>query len=318
MCLNPKLIKNKKYVANKKNGGQIPPLTDNRLLAVPVGCGECIECRRQKSRTWNIRLQEEIKSNKNGQMVTLTFNTQALQKLYTDEKINTKTAYERDNKVAKIAIRYFLERWRKKYKKSLRHWLITELGHGKTEHLHLHGIIWTDKTKEAIQERWQYGNVWAGYNNQRTYVNAQTVNYITKYVTKIDTQHKYYKPRILTSPGIGQKYTEKNDVEKARRDDAYTTTTGHKIALPIYYRNKIYTEQEREEKWIEQLNKQKRYVMKQEIDISINEIEYIKALKRARKLNERLGYGNGEIKWEEKKYEEERRNLIMKQRVEGI
>ena len=32
MCLYPKLIQNRKYKANKKNGGIIPPVPDNRVL----------------------------------------------------------------------------------------------------------------------------------------------------------------------------------------------------------------------------------------------------------------------------------------------
>ena len=38
MCLYPKLIKNRKYIANKKNGGNIPPVYDLRVLTVPIGC----------------------------------------------------------------------------------------------------------------------------------------------------------------------------------------------------------------------------------------------------------------------------------------
>ena len=59
-----------------------------------------------------------------------------------------------ENKIATLAVRRFLERWRKKYKKSVRHWLVTELGQKNTEHLHLHGIIWTDKGEE-INKIWK-------------------------------------------------------------------------------------------------------------------------------------------------------------------
>ena len=38
MCLFPKLIKNKKYIANKKNGGNIPPFFDERVFHVSVAC----------------------------------------------------------------------------------------------------------------------------------------------------------------------------------------------------------------------------------------------------------------------------------------
>ena len=45
MCLNPSYIKNRKYIPNKKNGGVVPPISDMRVLYVPVGCGVCIECK---------------------------------------------------------------------------------------------------------------------------------------------------------------------------------------------------------------------------------------------------------------------------------
>ena len=114
MCLYPRLIQNKKYIKNKKNKGNIPKINDKRALLVPVGCGKCMECKKQKSRNWQVRLHEEIKSNKNGVFVTLTFNTEALKKL--SKEINA-NGYELDNQITKLAVRRFLERWRKKHKK---------------------------------------------------------------------------------------------------------------------------------------------------------------------------------------------------------
>lgn len=64
--------------------------------------------------------------------------------------------YDLDNGIVTRAVRYFLERWRKENKKSLRHWFISELGGGQTEHVHLHGIVWTDDVKGVIKH-WQYG-----------------------------------------------------------------------------------------------------------------------------------------------------------------
>jgi hypothetical protein len=77
MCLYPRLIKNRKYIANKKNGGIVPPFSDNRVLMVPVGCGKCIECKRKKSREWQVRLAEELKHNKTkAYFVTMTFSNE--------------------------------------------------------------------------------------------------------------------------------------------------------------------------------------------------------------------------------------------------
>ena len=84
MCLYPKLIKNKKYTSNKKNGGFIPTVFDERTLLVPVGCGNCIECRKQKARSWQVRLLEDIKVNTECVFVTLTFDNDSLNNLLKD------------------------------------------------------------------------------------------------------------------------------------------------------------------------------------------------------------------------------------------
>ena len=120
-----------------------------------------------------------------------------------------------------MAIRRFLERWRKEYKKSVRHWLVTELGHNNTERIHLHGFIFTDMKNEDISRIWKYGYITVGkrrYDNGKEtnngsigYVNEKSVNYITKYINKIDADHKGYKPVILTSKGIGSGYTKRID-----------------------------------------------------------------------------------------------------------
>ena len=119
MCLYPKLIRNKKYTASKKNGGVIPEYTDERVLYVPVGCGKCIECRKQIARNWQVRLLEDVRHNTNGKFITLTFSNEAITELA--DKITGLSGYDLDNEIATKAMRYFLERWRKKYKKSLRH-----------------------------------------------------------------------------------------------------------------------------------------------------------------------------------------------------
>ncbi len=64
MCLYPKIIRNRKYTKNKKNKGVVPTAKDKRMLWVPVGCGKCMECKKQKAREWQVRLMEEIRTNK--------------------------------------------------------------------------------------------------------------------------------------------------------------------------------------------------------------------------------------------------------------
>lgn len=347
MCLYPKLIKNRKYIPNKKNGWQPPPVLDIRTELVPVGCGNCIECRKQKAREWQVRLQEDIKTNTNGKFITLTFNNESITKIHNiviantnkeierlnklpktteilkriDRQYNLQEGYNHDNEIATVAVRLFLERWRKEYKKSLRHWLVTELGHHGTENIHLHGIIWTDKIEE-IERKWEYGYIWKGKktaNGIENYVNAKTVNYIVKYMNKIDEKHPNYKGKMLTSAGIGKNYTNTTNALKNKFQEntleTYRTSTGHKISLPIYYRNKIYTEEQREQLWIQKLNKQERWILGRKISIKESEDEYFKALKHAQQENKELGYGDDKKNWEQIEYEKNRRKFQLNRRI---
>ncbi|AXH73651.1 MAG: replication initiator protein [Microviridae sp.] len=326
MCLYPKLIINRKYLPNKKNKGKIPDITDPRVKYVPIGCGKCMECMKQKSMKWSIRLQEEIRHKKDGNFVTLSFSEESLNELDSEvqrinkaehENVNKQTdrntkyieieGYELENKMATLAVRRFLERWRKENKTSVRHWLVTELGHNNTERIHIHGIIFGDR--KQIQKHWKYGNIWIG-----DYVNEQTVNYIVKYVNKQDTDHKYYNPIILCSSGIGNKYTERQDskLNKYQGSDTketYTTRQGKKIALPTYYRNKIYSDEEREKLWLNTLDKETRYINGIKIDVSKGEEDYENTLKYQRELNKKLGYGSRDINEKDKEYERQQRNI---------
>jgi len=315
MCLYPRLIKNRKYIANKKNGGVIPPVYDERVLQVPVGCGKCMECKKQKATQWRVRLQEDLRVNKNAKFVTYTFSEHELQKL--DNEITKLTGYNRDNEICRIAVRRYTERWRKKYGKTLRHWLVTELGSTSTERVHIHGIVWTQELKD-ITKIWKYGKVWIGQ-----YVNEKTINYIVKYVNKIDKYHKEYNSKIFTSKGIGKSYIQRKDKERNKYKqgetiETYKTKDGSELALPIYYRNKIYTEEEKEKMWLEKLDKQERWVNGVKVDISIDDKEYFKVLRKARNKNKRMGYGDNAKNWEQKKYENEKRNLKRRERLEKL
>lgn len=309
MCLYPKLVKNKRYAITKKNNGIVPECTDERTRMIPVGCGKCIECKKKKKHEWQVRLNEEIKTNF-GKFVTLTFSNESLIEL---QKVIGK---EECNAVATIAVRRFLERWRKKYKKSVRHWLITELGHENTERIHLHGILFTEIEDQIIRELWKYGEIWVG-----DYCNEKTINYIIKYVTKNDERHKGYEPIILTSPGIGSGYVKTraakfNKFKDKETREYYVLPNGTKTNLPIYYRNKLYTEEERLKLWSNKLDEEVRYVLGKEISVKDSHQEYFKILKGATELNKRLGFGDDSKEWQKKEYNVTLNMLKKAKRIE--
>lgn len=338
MCIYNQMIKNRKYVKNKKNEGHVPSLPDRRIEYVPAKCGKCIECRKQYGRDWMVRLLEEIKTNKNGKFITLTFTDKAIAEIgeRTIKKTEKKTGkiikskiselqgYERDNKTAIEAIRIFTERWREKFGKAPRHWLVTELGHNGTENIHLHGIIWTDETYETIHKLWQFGYIWPRPESKTpTYVNTATIKYIVKYVSKQDLKHKEYRGKVLASHGIGKGFLNslnaREIIAKANSGypeylQTYTTTTGHKIALPTYYKKKLFTEEQIETMWLKKLDEEVRYVLGRKIDVSKSQAEYEKAVIEAKRHNKEMGYG-GRINQNRKEYEEQRREIMYITRI---
>lgn len=293
MCLYPKLIKNKKYTSNKKNGGNVPVCHDNRLLYVTAACGKCYECRKQKARAWQVRMAEEIRNNQNAIFVTLTINEENYNKL----KIQANTEIE--NEVATKAIRLFLERIRKETKKSIKHWFITERGHEGTKRVHLHGIMWGINAREMCK-KWSYGFVFIG-----DYVTEQTITYIVKYMTKVDIDNKNFQGKVLCSKGIGENYINRQDSKNNKfkennTNETYRLKNGAKINLPIYYRNKLYTEDQREKLFIEKLNKGEVWVCGEKCMID-NEEEYEELLKYHRQRAIILQNDNYE-EWEKEKY----------------
>lgn len=134
-----------------------------------------------------------------------------------------------------------------------------------------------------MAESWKFGYVYLG-----EYVNQKTINYIVKYISKEDKVHKDFRGKIFASKGIGNSKLDRY----AKQNDKYKLPNGNEVAIPVYLRNKLFTEKEREKKWIESLEKQERWVDGICYDISTQkgENEFWNAILAARKRAEILGY----------------------------
>ena len=322
MCLFPKLIHNPKYRATKKNGGIIPPISDIRVKEVPIGCGKCIECLKQKANNWKTRLHEEVKKGNKGYFVTLTFDPIELEKLMLEcnkKELKLFEDYDLDNRVSTLAVRRFLERWRKKFKKSVRHFFVNEIGGNNTEGLHLHGFIWTEHDPKCIREIWQYGWTYPDDFSKNT-VENRTVNYVVKYILKVDTEHPNFRPKIFCSAGLGDNWADSHEAKKIARNksleyDCYRMPKGQKVSLPVYYRNKVYSEEDREKLWLERLDKNERYILGVKVKVDKGYEEYFEGLIGAREMNKRLGYGGDETDNDKLEYEKALRRLKQEEKI---
>lgn len=217
--------------------------------------------------------------------VTLTFSDKEFNEL--SRKVFNRIAQndEEENQICIKAVRMWLERIRAKTGKSVKHWLITEKGED-FGRIHLHGIVWADTW---VLNEWGYG-----YVSRGTYVNEQTINYITKYVTKTNEKFRNFIGKILTSKGIGRAYIDKN--KGSGKADEYRTRKGYIINQPDYYRRNIYSDEERERIWIENQERGYRYICGEKVSTE-NLEEWENLTKYYQQRAKRL-YNENETEWE--------------------
>lgn len=261
----------------------VPP--DGRLRWIEVGCGYCYECLKQKANSWKFRLQQEIKVSKKCLFVTLTFKEESIQELQKVGK-EKENHTEEVNSIAKVAVKRFRERWRKKYAKSPKHWFVTELG-GEYGRIHLHGILFEDTNSEELAELWKYGFVYIG-----EYVNEKTIEYIIKYLYKGSDIDRTYTPIVLTSPGIGKAFFQTFDCQQLSPErSTVRLKSGIQMEAPTYYKQRQLTEEQKVQLHRRNLDKGEIWVDGiRYIDEPSQEANITKARKEAMQRYERLGY----------------------------
>ena len=89
-------------------------------------------------------------------------------------------------------------------------------------------------------------------------------------MTKIDEKHKDFIGKVLCSKGIGAGYIKRDDAKKhtykpGETIETYRLRNGSKINLPIYYRNQLFTEEEKEALFLDKIEKGIIYVMGQKV-----------------------------------------------------
>ena len=239
-CLIPRSVVNPRY---KK----IAPLNHYLLYGsrldykVPVDCGRCINCFRKYMGSWRFRLIHEFLSltpeqRSRSYYVTLTIEP----KFYTEKK-----------PLLKLMVRRFLDRARKKYGHSIRHFLVTERGED-TNRYHFHGFFFdTNVISSDIWNLWHYGYVTVfnlGDINENIY---RDIAYTTTYITKGRKGSLPMvlapedRPLVLVSPGLGANYA-KTHKEFHHQNGILIPfameQNGTMRSLPRYLRQKVFDE----------------------------------------------------------------------------
>lgn len=199
---------------------------------IPAPCGKCPKCLQRRMTQWMLRLRMQEKSAISAYFTTLTYDPQNVPKGYTLVKKDVQDFFKR--------LRYYHVAVHGN--NTIRYYACGEYGskHGRP---HYHAIIYNADDR-LIDRSWGKGDV------LNASVTGASIAYVLKYMTKPRKIPR--KGRIrefsLMSKGMGKAYLTPAVIKWHREhpDNCYARLDGHKVALPRYYKDRIYTDEERE------------------------------------------------------------------------
>jgi len=270
------------------------PRAKQNSVRIVVPCNKCPVCLQNKRADWSFRLTEELRTAQNAWFLTLTYSDENIPDTYHHGKDLKEKTYTGVPTLDKRDLTLFNKRLRKsinKYEKvhqngakypQMRYYAVGEYG-TKTKRPHYHGIYYNIPKKiiDNITEIWKNGQTHYGT------CTPASIHYVTKYVINEPEEFEgIQNPFSLMSrnPALGSNYLKRNDAWHVHNLAPYVIKQGFKQKMPRYYKEKIFTETEREKiaehqkllndnKWINEYDKQ---YAKQQIDYIENQFRIIR------------------------------------------
>lgn len=232
---------------------------------VIVPCGKCPPCKMKRVFQWVFRLEEEDRVSVSSSFVTLTYDTENIpiskngyKTLHVPE-INKKTGRK-----FSTHFQLFIKKLRKCQKRKIKYYMVGEYGE-KTKRPHYHAIMFNTPGLNILEECWQYGSVHQGQ------VNAASISYVAQYINKSviipawfnDDREKEFS---RMSKGLGKSFLSKAMMKYYEADNTrqyVSRSDGVKLAMPRFYKEKLFTDEER----VEIASYQKHLMQELEIDM---------------------------------------------------
>lgn len=207
---------------------------------IPVPCNKCPACLARRVSAWSFRLMQEEKVCTNCFFLTLTYDTAKVP--------ITKNGFM---SLSKRDCQLFLKRLRKGHWSNnydgapVKYYLVGEYG-GKTRRPHYHCLIYNVKL-DLVQGAWNNGQIHYGK------VSGASVGYTLKYMNKPPFRHHVNDDRqpvfALMSKGLGKAYLTPRMCDYHRGDLLNNVCCvlegGKKVSMPRYYKDKIYSDEDR-------------------------------------------------------------------------
>lgn len=252
----------------------------------PVKCGRCLPCKKNRIAQWSIRLEKEMEISTSAMFVTLTYDNLHIpittgrypMTLLKNSKQDAELQQQEKEDRSDRSIQAFFKRlryyegeskklWNIKQKeieeqKPLKYYACGEYGSQKFRP-HYHIILFNLVDYKNLNRAWATAVVKNGTTVDHIPfgevdiqdVNPNTIKYVLKYINK-DNWNRFHKDdnRVkefsLMSKGLGKNWiTPKVESFYNRRLDInYTISSdGYKVAMPRYYRDKMLTEETKDD-----------------------------------------------------------------------
>lgn len=210
-----------------------------------VPCGKCPPCKIRRVNEWVYRLMwEEEHVATSSHFVTLTYDTK-----------HVPLSPHGYMTLMKSDLQKFFKRLRKLVPDAkLTYFACGEYG-SRTYRPHYHAIIFNVPDVDFFAQAWSLGGEMLGQIDVGT-VTSNSVAYTLKYIDKQSHTKKALRHARddrefefqLMSKGIGVGYLQNKSVRQWHKVDLtrnyVVKRSGHKVAMPRYYRKKLYTEDE--------------------------------------------------------------------------
>lgn len=293
-------------------------------------CGKCLDCRKRRASSWGFRLSEQLKVSDTAYFLTLTYDSDHVPITKKGRTtldwgyypISKKTG--KPSKTLSTDIQRFFKMIRYKQANSdIKYYMAAE--YGSTHHMrpHYHVIIFNlqlstiidlQEARRALLLPQQHLNgkyqftspLWGRGHITLGTVTHASVMYTLKYLSKNKRvpQYKYDDRRpeySLISKGIGENYLSPQ-MERWHKDDPkermYVNFQHYKVAMPRYYKERLYSQSEREEIAIHIIEKQHQKRIKERKGTKLSDrIKYIRQINvikkdKDRKLNKKSQFRN--------------------------
>lgn len=208
--------------------------------SIPVPCGKCPNCLRRRVSGWSFRLMQEEKHASSAWFLTLTYSEKNVPRSKNGFKTLDKTDVQK-----------FMKRLRKSVSVEypdvyIKYYLVGEYG-GQTSRPHYHLILFNCPKLCYVEAAWNLGAIHYGE------VSGASVGYTLKYMSKPPRFPKHRNDdRLmefsLMSKGLGKSYLSEKVIRYHKTDPfnraVLNIEGGKKIAMPRYYKEKIYEDKE--------------------------------------------------------------------------